>query len=144
MSKLVRLFWLVTLVLFAGGCSSYKLVTFPRIEDESGMAVGWDYSLKKGDKVKITLNDNAKVEGKIMEISSETLTLEGLKNTSYTKNLETLSSDNLPRVIPTDRIQAVEKKSGSGTKNALLITGTIVGAFALLLVAFAVGGGTGR
>jgi len=143
MSILLRVMWLVTLVLFAGGCSSYKLVTSPRIEDESGKTVGWDFSLIEGDKVKITLTDNCKVEGRIMAISFEAITLEPTYYTKYTKYPENLTGDNLPRVITADKIQAVEKQSASGTKTALLVTGTILGGFALLLVAFAAGGGTG-
>jgi hypothetical protein len=143
MSMFMRYFWLVTLVFFVGGCSSYKLVTFPRIEDESGKAVGWDFSLNEGDKVKITLIDNSKVQGRIMAISHEALTLEPKHYTKYTKYNENLTGDYLPRVVLADKIQAVEKQSASGTKTALLATGIILGGFGLLLGAFAAGGGTG-
>ncbi len=141
MSSIKRFFWLVTLLFFSGGCSSYKVVSFLRIEDETKMAVDWESSVKVGDEVRITLTDTGKVEGRVMSISSEALTLEPIepfKHTQYTKNIP---SEYLPRVITADSIRVLETWSPSHGKSALLMLGVIGGGVGLLAIAVAASGG---
>ena len=141
MSTAMRFFWLVTLVIFSGGCSSYKVVSSPRIEDETEMAVGWESSVKVGDEVRITLTDNGKVEGRVMSISSEALTLEPIESFKHTKYTKNIPNDNLPRVIAADSIRVLEIRSPSHGKSALLMVGIIGGVLGLLAIAVAASGG---
>ncbi|MFH2053285.1 MAG: hypothetical protein ABIK96_12520 [bacterium] len=136
MSRAKRIFWLVTLLLFTGGCSSYKAVSPPRVGDD-----GWESAVRVGDQVSITLTDDGKVEGKVLAISSEALTLDGIETTDYTKYPENLSGDYRPRVIAFDSIRILEKSHPSAGKTTLLISGIIVGALALLAVLVAASGG---
>jgi hypothetical protein len=141
MSTVMRFFWLVTLGFFVGGCSSYRVVSPPRIEDEAERAVGWESSVKVGDDVRITLTDNGKVEGRIMSISSEALTLEPIEPFNHTKYTENIPSDILPRVIAADSIWVLEKRSPSHGKSSLLVVGIIGGVLGLLAIAVAASGG---
>jgi|GEM_PF-3182242 len=133
MSAIKRFFWLATLVIFSGGCSSYRVVSSPNIEDETEMAVGWESSIKVGDEVRITLTDNGELEGKIMAISPNDLTLEPLKSdkwikgNKYIKDPENLSSDYRPRVVEADSIRVLEKWSVNKGKSWLLVGGILVG-----------------
>ena len=113
MSTAMRSFWLVTLLIFSGGCSSYKMVSSTRIQDETEIAVGWESSVKVGDEVRITLTDNGKVEGRIRSIPFEALTLEPIEPIKHTKYTENIPSDILPRVIAADSIQVLEKRGAS-------------------------------
>ena len=136
MSTLMRIFWLVTLVFFGGGCSSYRVVSPPRIEDETEMAVGWESSVKVGEKVRITLTNDDKVEGKIMEISSEALTLEPKHFTEYTKYPENITGDYLPRVVLAESIRVIEMEKWELGKSILLAVGILA-----VLVVIAVASG---
>ena len=138
MSSVVRFFWLITLIFFVGGCSSYKAVSSLRIADGDD---GWEFPVEVGDKVKITLMDDTQVEGKIMEISNFALTLEPAASTSYTGAKKNTPGDYLPREIAGDSIRALEKREHSGGKTGLLIGGIVVGLLGLLGIAIAASGG---
>jgi hypothetical protein len=140
MSTAMRLYWLVTLVFFAGGCSSYKLAPYPGIEDEAEMAVELEYKVEVGDKVKITMTDGNQFKGKVMEISSDAITLEPQRRSIYEKNKY---GEGQPRVIKADRIQTLEMRVGSGGKTTLLVFGIVAGTIALIAIGFAASGGMG-
>ncbi len=140
MSIFMRFFWLVTLLFFAGGCSSYKAVSAPHINDDVGMAHAWESSVKVGDMVRITLADNSEVEGKIMALSSETLALEGDETTKSIDFLGDLSVYYQPRVIAVESILVVELQEHSSSKTFLLVSGIIVGCVGILGILFASSG----
>ena len=50
-----RVFWLMFMVMFLGGCSTYKVVSPPRSEEGSPESCNNLSSFKKGDRVRITL-----------------------------------------------------------------------------------------
>jgi len=137
MSPVIRFFWMVTLLIFAGGCSSYRVVTDPFIEDDWETNIVMSSAVKIGDKVKITLVDHSKAEGKIMTISYKDLTLEPIQPA------QRIPGDYPPRVIMFDSILVVEKQEHDSNKTSLLVVGVIVGSLGVLALSIAASGGMG-
>ncbi len=75
MSVTMRIFWLVTLMFFVGGCSGFKQVGTPRLgpEDPYHDIVGM---LDIGDLVRLTLEDGTSLTGKVTERTFNFLTIE--------------------------------------------------------------------
>lgn len=129
MSTLLKIILLVTLLLFVGGCSTYTVVYAPRSEDDPAPAGGWAYAVKSGDKVRVTLNDESEIKGKVTSLSTDSLIVDtGIHRTDKI-------------AIGADLVKIVEKRVGSGGKTALLVTGIIVGSIAFMAIGLAASGG---
>jgi len=137
----MRFFWLATLLLFAGGCSTYRVVSAPRTEGATESDAVWGSVLEVGDEVKITLTNNDQAEGKIFSISPKAINLEGDEATKFTHSREGYTGYYLPTVIAFDSIRILEKRFASSGRTSLLIGGIIVGCIAVLGILVGAGGG---
>ncbi len=76
MSTAMKVFWLLSLVFFVGGCSSYRAVSFPRSDPKAANPVDEDSVAQAGDNVRVTLTSARVVEGHVVEITPEFLIID--------------------------------------------------------------------
>lgn len=120
MSRAMRMIWVVTLVIFAGGCSSYSVV-YPTVgADEPAPVGGWENNVKSGDKVRVTLTDDSKIKGKITDLSTGSLVVE--TGPSYEK--ESI-------VISQKEVRVIELRVGHAGRTTLVVIGVVVGLIAV-------------
>ena len=74
----LRIFWLISLLFFAAGCSNYQSACYTISDDPSEIDdLIWDSCrLRQGEKVRITLVTGEKIVGKVARISSEWIMLD--------------------------------------------------------------------
>ena len=120
MSRIMRLFWVVALLIFLGGCSGFRPLGSPRSEpkDPCYDLMG---SLEVGDRVRLTLEDASTITGQVAGLTPDSLTME---------------TDNEPRdlqEIPVCQIMILEKGNrGSSAGQAATIV-LAVGLFAVVI-----------
>ena len=119
MSHLLRIFWLITLIFVAAGCSGYQTACYIRTEGslESGQDIREICDLKPGDKVRVTLVDGIQVQGTVWSLSSSEIVI-------YHED-----QSNKPTTYSSDQIYSIETESTGGsssTTTTLLIVGGLV------------------
>jgi len=65
----------IIMAFFIAGCSSYGVVYGPG-GDDFPPAVDWTEIVESGERVRVTLEDERLVEGKVMDLSTDTLVVE--------------------------------------------------------------------
>jgi hypothetical protein len=119
MSCRLRVFWLLSLLIFLSGCSGYRLAC-PANDQDSRIADGDLLSacdLKTGDKIRINLVDGKRVTGEIQSLSNREITL---KNETRRNNTV---------VIPAPDILSIEKEASYTAFRAVgmvLVLGAVV------------------
>ena len=119
MSYQLRIFWLMSLLVFLSGCSGYRSACSTRDQDFR-QAEGDSLSacnLETGDRIRINLQDGKRIAGEIQALTPGEITLKsesGRNNTS---------------VIPVPDILSIEKKSSYTTFRAVglvVVLGAVV------------------
>ena len=121
MSAALRIFWLVVMVIFVGGCSGYQKVGGVRVrpEDPYHDILG---RLDNGDMIRLTLDDGTMMTGKVTGRTINYLTIE-------------VTTEPLDRQeVQARRIFILEKEGGG--QNTGMIVGVVVG---VVLIAVVVG-----
>lgn len=62
-----RLFWMMSLMFFLGGCSGYQTVCTPETGTEGGFATAT--GLEQGDKVRVNLVTGESITGEVVSVS---------------------------------------------------------------------------
>ena len=127
MSRMMRIFWLITLLFFVSGCSGYKAACNFQSETpkSTNQTIGKFCNLERGEKIRINLVDGERVEGKIQIIFQDEIFLEAEDDVLR------------PRGYTTDQILSIEKQSLSVQKvglKILTIVGIVIVAFTLLVL----------
>ena len=148
MPQTMRIVWVITLAFFTAGCSSYSVVYGPQDAENAAPSVGLTDAVETGDKVRVTLEDERRIEGKVASLSAESLTLEfGQPPRVDHSSLDDLSDYEIPPYvsdsteIPADEMRVVEKRVASSDKTFFLVLGIVVGTVALMAVGLAISGG---
>ena len=121
MSYLLRIFWLITLIFFAAGCSGYKVACCidSDVPGEDVQDILENCDLQTGKNIRLNLVDGTRVDGVVQSFSSSEITL-----AAEDKNHE-------PQRYSTAEIVSIEKEdSYVAVKTValiLLLTGIIVG-----------------
>ena len=110
MSAAMRMIWLITLALFLGGCSSYSVVYPPKSADDPAPIGGWANFINSGDRVRVTLTDDRKIEGKVTNLSDESLVVE----TRPDQEIEIIA-------MAPEEVRLIEMRAGSWGKTVLLV-----------------------
>lgn len=124
MKATLRVFWILTLLIFAAGCSTYQVAALPRYGEQGPELEREEELAKVGDTVKIRLVDGPVVHGRVQAISAEELTLYPLL--SAAGNPYKLP----PRTIPAEKVRVIELYKANLTKSILLgviVAGSLVG-----------------
>ena len=117
-----RVFWLLSMIMFLGGCSTYQVVSTPKFEEESPESNNSLSSFKKGDQVRITQWYDGIIEGKVIAAEASGITIKPIKSDSEELlHIEAIS------------IKAVEKMSFNVGKSLL-----VFGIVALPIVALGI------
>lgn len=124
MKPLLRMFWLITLLIFASGCSGYRVVGFslPEVAAEFDAEEPYTGRLQPGDKLLVNLVNGTQERGVLKDLSSDSIVLAAPKDSSITL------------CLPAAQIQSIEKNEADGGKTAVLVLGAI-GALALMTFA---------
>jgi len=109
MSYVMRIFWLITLLFFAAGCSGYQVACYTRTEGSLEPAQdAWEIcDLKPGDKVRVTLEGGEQTDGVVQIISSTEIVLDAKGNNPQSRGYSI------------DQVQSI-MKSSSGSKSKSL------------------------
>jgi hypothetical protein len=120
-----RLFWMIALLFFLGGCSSYRVVgtSLEEVAPPPLPETGTKDGLRENDIVRLTLVDGEMVEGRVMLISAEEIVLNPQEESAQ------------PRGYFASQIESIEMKSGGGgsaevavavTAGVLIVGGVIL------------------
>ena len=110
MSATLRMIWLISWALFLGGCSSYSVVYSPKDADDQAPVVGWANSVNSGDRVRVTLTDDRKIEGRVTNLSDESIVIE----TCPDQEIEIIA-------MAPEEVQLIEIRAGGWGKTVLLV-----------------------
>ena len=119
MSCQLRIFWLMSLLVFLSGCSGYRSAC-STIDQDFKHADGDSLSachLEIGDQIRINLVDGNRIAGKIQALTPREITLKGESGRNNTS------------VIPVPEILSIEKKASYTTTRAVglvLVLGALV------------------
>ena len=143
MSVFQKYFWLVTLVLFVGGCSSYKMVTVPGLAGDVDAAREMENSLKPGDQVRLALNDGSELKGEVLDITDMSLRLDTADRepNGYGWSHQADEAASGVAEIPISDVAAAEKcefNAGKSLLYAACVVGALLGLGAAIMSA---GGG---
>ncbi len=116
MTKLIKVFWLLSLTFFVGGCSTYRTASFPRTDTEWTNTVLEETVIQEGDKVRVTLIDSSVVSGRVIEVTPNFLTLDPSV---------TPENEMSPFGIMTDQISNIEFIETDLGKSILLTVGVV-------------------
>ena len=128
----------IVFLFCAGGCSSYRAVSYPGVEHEAEATGALEYPVEEQDKVRITEVDGTELTGRVKSRDAETITLEGKKKYRYPSK-----DDTPPQTVSVHSIKTLELKEPSPGKTTLLILGIIGGTIGALGIAIAASGGMG-
>lgn len=113
MSVGMRIFWLVTMFIFLGGCGGYRQTSLSK--DGSGNEFGLVEEIKPGDRVRLFLTDGKVVEGLVDQFGEKGIVLKPLKG------------DGPVRTIQIGEIRSIERhESGSGEHLGIFVMGFLV------------------
>ena len=121
MSRLLRIFWLITLLFFVSGCSGYKVACSidSDVPGEDIQDLLENCDLQTGKKIRLNLVDGTRADGVIHSFSSLEITLD-----AKDKNLK-------PQSYSTAEIVSIEKENSYTAYRTvaliLILTGIIVG-----------------
>lgn len=129
-----RLFWLLTLIFFATGCSTYKVASIAPVVMGVDVGEAPEYPpVQIGDQVRITLPDQ-RIEGQVRGFNIQYITLATTLSESYSRSPKE-ESDHLENgpggqevadglaTIDLEQVIKVERKCGSFGKSLLLLLG---------------------
>jgi hypothetical protein len=134
MRKQMRIFWLISLVIFTAGCSGYRTTYYPNLDMQENMEEDmvedteqpWPETcpFEPGDNVVVTLLNGEQTEGKVELISSEEIVL----------NRDERSLQ--PRGYAMDQVHSIQKKNETspdagaiiGVTLGLVVAGGIIAA----------------
>ena len=94
---------------------------------------GWEETVNTGDRVRVTLMDDRRIEGTISNLAADSITVETGR----------IYDDKEIIVVSAKEVKSIELQVGSGKKTALLVFGIVVGTIALIGIGFAASGGLG-
>lgn len=113
MSKLKRIFWLVSLLFFLGGCGGYRQVNLSG--DGGGNEFGFAEEVKTGDRVRLLLMDGDIVEGLVEQFGETGIVLRPLEG------------DGPLLAVPFSEVKTVERHvGGSGERLGVFVLGFLL------------------
>ena len=112
MATITRIFWMAFLLIFTTGCSSYKMVSTPQVAGEQTQAQLNLESLESGNEVRVALWYEGVVEGKIVESSSDGISMRVSGKGSGE-----------PLYFNIEQIKSVEKRGFNAGKSVALFLG---------------------
>jgi len=142
MSKTMRIMWLITIAFFVSGCSSFGVVYGPG-GDELPAQMKWTDVVESGEKVRVTLEGDRTIEGKVVNLSADSLAVATkIRTVDTTDNIDEYEQDHFYSPTKTeivtlaagDDIRSVELPRFSWGKTLILV-GAIAGPIVLMLAA---------
>ena len=146
MSAIVRIVWVVTLVAFVSGCSTYRVVAGGPPAAAMSPEVVWSPDVRAGERVRVTLADGRQYAGRLVSLRADEVVLQPDRSTR--DRMIRLSESGPPGspieaqrdgsvMIAADHVSTVEKRVGSAGKSGLLLLGIIGGLVAVVGIVFA-------
>jgi hypothetical protein len=119
----MRALWLIVLVVFLAGCSTARLATWPGSGDPVQPNASAPPEVAIGDRVTVELHDGSTVQGRIVRITEDLLTLETSDRTASYDTSEPVDVGLTPYTIMRDTVRTLTMEVTDGTRTALLVIG---------------------